>query len=61
MINLDHDLIICVIQVIALYNIMIMGWSVKKIGHNKYELSKTIDYDDRNFNINKFLETIVQI
>ncbi|ARF11174.1 hypothetical protein Klosneuvirus_1_31 [Klosneuvirus KNV1] len=36
-----------------------MGWNVKKLGKNTYELTKKIDVSDNN--LTKFIEAITQI
>ena len=36
-------LIIYIVQIVALYNAALLGWRIKKIGVQKYKLSKHID------------------
>lgn len=40
---MDHipkDLVSILLQIITVHNAMVLGWKVKKIGHQTYELSK---------------------
>jgi hypothetical protein len=34
-----YNVLLCIIQIISIYNALIMGWNVKKIGINTYELT----------------------
>lgn len=38
--NENYNILLYVLQIISIYNAIIMGWDVKKIGLNKYELTK---------------------
>lgn len=36
----SYIIVLYVLQIMSIYNAIIMGWNVKKIGSNKYELTK---------------------
>lgn len=59
MIQNQNMLLLYLIQIISIYNAILMGWNVKKLGKNTYELTKTIDVSDNN--LTKFIEAITQI
>lgn len=52
-VHLNRAIILYILQMTTLYNAMVLGWKVKKIGNNRYELSKKIDeineFDLKNF------------
>lgn len=54
---LKRDIIICIFQIIVVYNATILGWSVKKINNNTYEFTKQIN--KTSVDINKFVEQIL--
>ena len=58
--NNDKSLIIYILQVVTLYNAMIQGWNIKKIGKRKYKLSKRIEHLS-NFNFESFIYSIVKL
>ena len=39
----QNILLLYLIQIISIYNAILMGWNVKKLGKNTYELTKKID------------------
>lgn len=49
-------LIIYILQIMTLYNAMILGWNVQKVGDCKYILTKKITED---FDLYDFITTIV--
>jgi len=59
MIQNQNILLLYLIQIISIYNAILMGWNVKKLGKNTYELTKKIDVSDNN--LTKFIEAITQI
>jgi hypothetical protein len=60
MTNLEHNIILYILQIVSIYNALTMGWKVKKIGINKYEFSrKNIIVND--FNLNEFINNIISI
>jgi hypothetical protein len=36
--NTEYNLLLCIIQIISIYNALMLGWNIKKIGRNKYKL-----------------------
>ena len=36
----SYNIILYIVQIISIYNAVMMGWSVRKIGVKKYELTK---------------------
>lgn len=38
----NRNTILCIMQIVAIYNAISLGWKVKKIGIRKYKLSKQI-------------------
>lgn len=57
--NNQNILLLYLIQIISIYNAILMGWNVKKLGKNTYELTKKIDVSDNN--LTNFVEAITQI
>ena len=55
-----NNIILIIIQVIAIYNAINLGWEVTKIGQNKYKLSKQIDKLDE-FDLKQFINKITSI
>ncbi len=53
-------LYIYIMQIVAIYNAMMMGWQVKKIGQRKYELSKKIN-ELQDFKFDSFINDIITI
>ena len=54
----NKSLRIYVLQIIVLYNVILMGWTVEKIGTRKYALSRRIAI--YNFDLTEFLHNIVE-
>jgi ABC-type uncharacterized transport system permease subunit len=46
------------LQIIAVYNAIMLGWQVKKIGQQKYELSKNIT-ELQDFDFKYFMKNII--
>lgn len=58
MITKERFLIIYIMQIISVYNAILLGWKVKKIGNNKYELSiKNVEAE--NINLLDFINKLV--
>lgn len=58
--GINKTLILCLLQVITIYNAIKLGWKVKKITDRKYELRKHImEADDIHF-VN-LIDTIVSL
>lgn len=53
-----HNIILYLIQIVSIYNAIIIGWNVRKIGINKYELS-TKNNNIADFGLREIIETIV--
>ena len=56
--NSNKKLLLYILQVITIYNAIILGWSVKKIGCRKYELSKKLININEQFDLITFIEQI---
>lgn len=56
-IRLHKNIILYILQITTLYNAMVMGWKVKKIGDKTYELSKKIN-EVGEFGLKNFMEQI---
>jgi len=57
---MNKEYLLRIIQFVTLYNAIILGWDIKQIGDNQFELSKKIrNYND--FDFSNFLETIIPI
>jgi len=57
MVHPDHNLILYVLQIISIYNAILTGWKVKKIGYNTYEFTKKIN----DYPLNDFINNIVTL
>ncbi len=55
----DKSLLIYILQIVAIYNAIMDGWKVKKIGIRKYELSKKIN-NSEDIELNYFLKKLVE-
>ncbi len=55
----DKSLLIYILQIVAIYNAIMDGWKVKKIGIRKYELSKKINTSE-DIELNYFLKKLVE-
>lgn len=55
----QNILLLYLIQIISIYNAILMGWNVKKLGKNTYELTKKIDISDKN--LTNFIEAITHL
>lgn len=53
----ERDKIICILQIVTLYNAVILGWSVRRINNNTYELTRQLN--GAGVNIKEFMEKIV--
>lgn len=58
--NEYYFILLYLVQIISLYNAISMGWTVKKIGVNKYELS-TKNKEIGNIELSQFMINIVSI
>jgi hypothetical protein len=47
-----------IIQIVSIYNAILLGWSVKKIGLKTYKLSKKIN-DQNSFDIKNIVNEII--
>ncbi|ARF09847.1 hypothetical protein Indivirus_4_19 [Indivirus ILV1] len=59
--NHENFFMFWIIQVITIHNAISMGWNVKKIGSNKYELTikKSNSINRYNNNLKKIINDIV--
>lgn len=55
----QNVVLLYLIQIISIYNAILMGWNVKKLGKNTYELTKKIDIQSNN--LTTFVNTITQM
>ncbi len=57
--DIDRSVMVCIVEIISLYNASINGWTVKKIGIHKYKLSKNITND--NLQLKNFLNNVFKL
>lgn len=58
----EYFAILYVMQIISIYNAIIQGWKVKKIGDNRYELYKKMTTNECNqFNLDVFVNNLINI
>lgn len=55
-----HNLTSYILQIIIVQNALMLGWKVKKINFNKYELTKNVMIAD-DFNMNTFMDNLIKI
>jgi hypothetical protein len=55
---MSRELLLYILQVVTIYNAIILGWEVKKIGIRTYKLSKKIK-DLSQFELTTFLKEIL--
>ena len=53
-------ILLYIIQIVSLYNAIVLGWKVRKIGNNKYELTKS-NRDMESFCLETFIKNITTI
>lgn len=58
--NKSMAICIYIIQIVTIYNAMMLGWHVKKIGRKKYELSKDVK-ELQDFDLKCFINDISTI
>ena len=50
-----------ILQIITVFNAIVMGWNVKKIGNNKYLFSKKIsEIKESDYNLSHFSDNIIK-
>lgn len=49
-----------VLQIMAIYNAIVLGWEVKKISQNSYELSKKVT-EVSNLNLHDFIDSLLLV
>jgi hypothetical protein len=54
----EYNTLLCILQIVSIYNAIILGWKVKKIGKNTFEFSKKLE-KETNFNFDQFIDDIV--
>lgn len=54
----NREILIYILQILAIYNAIILGWDVKKLDNNKYEFSKKMPID-KNYSLTNFVDNIV--
>ena len=52
------DIIIHILQIVTLYNAVMLGWTIKKINNNTFELTKSID--NINYDLKDLIEQILK-
>jgi hypothetical protein len=49
-----------ILQIVTIYNAQLRGWSIKRLGPKKFELTKNYDESiERTFNMRSFLNEII--
>ena len=57
---MNKDILIYIIQIVSIYNAILLGWKVRKIGNNKYELTKS-NQNMESFCLEKFIKNITTV
>jgi hypothetical protein len=52
------DIIIHILQIVTLHNAVMLGWTIKKINNNTFELTKSID--NINYDLKDLIEQILK-
>lgn len=53
-----YNILLYILQIISIYNAIAMGWDVRKIGLNKYELTKK-NIREHNIELDKLVDQLV--
>ncbi|QKF93904.1 hypothetical protein QKU48_gp0446 [Fadolivirus algeromassiliense] len=56
--NTEYNILLYILQIVSIYNAIVMGWDVKKIGMNTYELTKK-NIRDKNIDLNEFVNSLI--
>lgn len=54
-----HHRTLNLVKIITLYNAIILGWKIRKLSNNAYELSKDMIDDSPDIELGLFLDKIV--
>ena len=54
----NQEIILWILQVVTIYNAMILGWNIRKISDKRYELTKNIN-ELTDFELKSFVKKIV--
>ena len=57
---MNKDILLYIIQIISIYNAIKLGWNIKKIGKNKYELTRPRESME-DFCLETFIRSITNI
>ena len=57
---MNKDIIFYIIQIVSIYNAILLGWKVRKIGNNKYELTKS-NHNMESFCLKTFIKNITTV
>lgn len=52
------NVLLYILQIVSIYNAIVMGWTVKKINSNTYELTKK-NIRDQDIDLNTFINQII--
>lgn len=55
----NQNILVYLIQIVSIYNAIQMGWNVKKISGNTYELTKK-NINSSNDNLSNFIDVITK-
>ncbi|AYV78611.1 MAG: hypothetical protein Edafosvirus20_11 [Edafosvirus sp.] len=58
--SLPREIVLYILKIATLYNAIILGWNVRQIGPNKFELSKKVkDMNKLDYNTKRLLGQII--
>ena len=58
--QIDKALILFILQIVTLFNVSRLGWSVKRINKTTYKISKYMD-NPKDFDVDDFLNKLIAV
>ena len=56
----SHNTLYSTIQVIIIYNVLTLGWDIRKVDTRSFELTKKVT-NNCTFNLSDFMDNIIKI
>lgn len=57
----NNHVMSCLMQMVAICNMIISGWHIKKIGNSRYEIQNNLRNIAPDFNLEAFIHNILSV